>query len=95
MRGLRVRAIDVLAEVYLARDDRPLAIAMATELVELEPYREAGYRQLMLAHLAAGDRAEAVRVHERLRRRLSADLGVDPAPATASVFEQVLRADEA
>lgn len=91
VRGLRVRAIDVLAEVYLARGDCPLAIAMATELVELEPYREAGYRQLMLAHLAAGDRGEAVRVHDRLRRLLADDLGIDPATATTTVLERVLR----
>lgn len=94
-RSLRVRALDVLAQVYLARGDHPLAVATARDLVDLEPYREAGYRHLMRAHLAAGDRGEAVRVHAELRRLLIEELGVDPAPDTARVFEQVLRAGSA
>lgn len=92
VRALRVRAIDVLAQVYLARGDHPLAITMARELVDLEPFREAGYRHLMLAHLAAGDRGEAVRVHAGLRQLLNEELGIEPAPDTVRVFEHVLRA---
>jgi SARP family transcriptional regulator, regulator of embCAB operon len=91
LRALRVRALDVLAGVYLARGDHSLAIAMSQELVGLEPYREAGYRHLMRAHLAAGDRGEAVRVHEQLRQLLAEELGVDPAPETTRVYEAALR----
>lgn len=92
VRSLHVRALDVLGEVYLAREELPLAIASARELIELEPFREAGHRQLMRAYLAAGDRGEAVRVYERLRRLLSDELGVDPAPETQQVFLGVLGA---
>lgn len=90
VRSLHVRALDVLADVYLARDDRTLAVAIAREVVDLEPFREAGHRQLMRAHLAAGDRGEAVRVYERLRQLLSDELGVDPAPETQQVFRTAL-----
>jgi SARP family transcriptional regulator, regulator of embCAB operon len=94
IRAVRVRAVDVLAQVYLARADQPLAISMARELVDLEPYREAGYRHLMNAHAASGDRAEAVRVYGSLRDLLCRDLGVDPDPVTQRAFEQLLRAGD-
>lgn len=92
VRSVRVRAVDALAQVYLARGDHPLTIMMARELIGLEPYREAGYRHLMNAHVASGDRAEAVRVYARLRELLREELGVDPDPETQRVFEQLVRA---
>jgi SARP family transcriptional regulator, regulator of embCAB operon len=91
VRSVRVRSADVLTQLYLARSDDPLAVTTARELVDLEPYREAGYRYLMRAHAAAGDRAEAVRVYGRLREMLREDLGVDPDPETRRVFERCLR----
>jgi SARP family transcriptional regulator, regulator of embCAB operon len=94
VRSVRVRAVAVLAQVYLARADHPLAVATARELIDLEPYREAGYRQLMQAHAASGDRAEAVRVYGQLRELLRDDLGVDPDPETRGVYERCLRADD-
>jgi SARP family transcriptional regulator, regulator of embCAB operon len=94
IRAVRVRAVDVLAQVYLARADHPLAVTMARELIDLEPYREAGYRHLMHAHAASGDRAEAVRVYGGLRELLREDLGVDPDPETQRVFGQVIRTSD-
>jgi len=90
LRGARVRALDVLVEVLLARGDHPVALEIARELVHLEPYREAGHRQLMRAHLGAGERGEAARVYEGLRRLLAEELGVDPAPETQQVWRQAL-----
>jgi SARP family transcriptional regulator, regulator of embCAB operon len=86
LRGVLVRAYDVLARVWLDRGDLPLAIRTADELVALEPYRESGTRLLMRAHLAAGDRAEAVRAYERCRRLLADELGVDPDPRTEALY---------
>ena len=50
------------------------------------PRREAGYRQLMRALAAAGERAEALRVWERCRTTLVEELGVDPSPETEAVY---------
>lgn len=86
-----VRATDLLVQVYLARSELPLAIAVGRDLVALEPFREASYRHLMRAHLAAGDRAEAVRVHQRLRDLLAEELGVDPSAETEALYLDVLR----
>lgn len=90
MRAVRVRATDVLTEVWLTRGDTVLAVATARELVELEPFRESGTRLLMRAHLAAGDRGEAVRAYERCRTLLARELGLDPDPATQSLFRTAL-----
>jgi DNA-binding SARP family transcriptional activator len=89
LRGLRLRALDVLAEVHLWNREPALALRAAEEAVTLEPYRESGYRRLMLIHLAAGDRAEARRVYERCRRLLADDLGEEPAPETRAVLAQL------
>ena len=62
----------------------------AEETIALEPYRETGYRQLMSAHAAAGNRAEALRVYERCRQLLAAELGTYPSPETESIYRELL-----
>ncbi len=91
LREMAVRAMDLLVHVYLERREHPLAIAVARELVSLEPFREASHRLLMRAHLAAGDRAEAVRTHQALRDLLAEELGIDPSPATTALYLAALR----
>src|SRR5213078_970087 len=60
--------------------------------IALAPFRETGYRRLMEAHVAAGDRAEALRVHERCRQLLADELGTYPSPETESVYRDLLDA---
>ena len=90
--GIRVRALECLARIWLDTGDYVLAIRDANEVAALEPYREAAYRYLMRAHLAAGNRAEALRVHDRFRHLLSEELGVPPSPETEAVYLEVLKA---
>ena len=90
LRATRVRALDCLAEVWLANDEGALAVEAAQETIDLEPFRETGYQRLMRAHAARGDRAEALRVYERCRRLLADELGVDPSPQTEAVFIELL-----
>jgi SARP family transcriptional regulator, regulator of embCAB operon len=89
--AVRARALEVLASVHLGRGDQVLARAAAEELVRLEPLREAGHRQLMRAHAAGGERAEALRVYGRLRTLLADELGVDPSPETTALHLTILR----
>lgn len=85
LRGARVRALDVLAEVHEWNREPALALRAAEEAIALEPYRESGYRRLMRIHQRAGDRAEALRVYARCRRLLAAELGEEPAPETEAL----------
>ena len=57
---LRGRAFGALAEASLRSGDAPEAVKWAEQTIALAPFRETGYRRLMEAHVAAGDRAEAL-----------------------------------
>lgn len=91
LRATLVRALDVLAEAESGRRETAAALRLAVEAVALEPYRERGYARLMRLHLAAGDRAEAVRTYERCRRLLSEELGVEPSVETEAVYREARR----
>lgn len=90
LRRLRLRSLDCLAEVWIACGEAPLAVQAASEAVELEPFRETGWRLLMRAHDTAGDVAEALRAYERCRRLLADELGVDPSRETAALHHSLL-----
>jgi DNA-binding SARP family transcriptional activator len=49
-----------------------------------------GYQRLMRVHLAAGNRAEALRVFERCQRLLSDELGTRPTAETSAVLAEVI-----
>jgi SARP family transcriptional regulator, regulator of embCAB operon len=91
IRALRVRTLDCLSALWLANGEGALAVQSLVEAVELDPFRETGYQNLMLAHASLGNRAESLRVYERLRRLLGEELGTDPSPQTEAVFLDLLR----
>src|SRR3954447_8951282 len=71
------------------------AARLAEEAIALQPFRDSGYRRLMQAHVAAGNRAEALRVYDRCRRLLSEELGAYPSPETEAIFRELLKEPEA
>jgi SARP family transcriptional regulator, regulator of embCAB operon len=87
---VRVRALSVLAHACLRSGDPAEAATWAKQVVALEPFRETGYRALMEAHVASGNRAEALRVYERCRRLLADELGAYPSPETEAVYRALL-----
>ena len=90
LRETLVRALDCLAEAHRLAGDPRAAVRAAAELVELEPYRERGYRLLMEAQSAAGNDAEALRVYERCRRLLADELGTYPSRETEAIYRELL-----
>lgn len=90
LRDLLLRAYDCLVEIWLQHGDTTLAVAVATRALDIAPFRESGYRRLMRAHAAAGDRAEALRVYERCRTLLRDELGVDPSAETEAFYRELL-----
>jgi DNA-binding SARP family transcriptional activator len=87
---LLVRALDCRVEALLANHEGALALDQARLAVELEPYRESGYRRLMRVLLAQGDRGEAMRVYQECRRRLADELGVTPSDETETVARSLI-----
>lgn len=59
-------------------------------LLELEPWREAAHRQLMLLLARQGELNGALRQYEQCRRILTEELGVEPMPETSALYERLL-----
>ena len=87
---LEVRTYDTLAGAWLQAGDAQAAIRAARRAVELAPFRESGYARLMKCQLAAGERAEAVRVYSELRDLLQESMGLSPAPEVERVYLEAL-----
>jgi YVTN family beta-propeller protein len=91
---IRERALSVLADVCVRSGAAREAAKWAEELIALSPFREAGYRRLMEAHAAAGNRAEALRVYEQCRQLLAEELGAYPSPETDAIYRALLEAPQ-
>jgi DNA-binding SARP family transcriptional activator len=90
LRELLVRALDCRVEALIWNGELALAQDQARAAVQLEPFRESGYRRLMQVLVKKGDRAEAVRVYNECRRLLADELGVAPSDETESLRRAVL-----
>src|SRR5262249_29374184 len=91
LREILVRALECLRDAALAEGEFGNAVRHATEITELEPFRETSYRALMQAHVSGGNPAEALRVYERSRRFLADELGAYPSPESEAVYLEILR----
>jgi DNA-binding SARP family transcriptional activator len=81
-RRLRLRHLEVLR-----------GAEMWDELLEIDPVDEEAHRELMRAHLEAGNRQAAIRQFERLRKALREHLGVGPDPRSVALYEKVLASE--
>jgi DNA-binding SARP family transcriptional activator len=91
LQALRVRSLECRAQILIGKADHGLAIRDLEEVLGLEPFRETAYLLLMQAHAANGNRAEALRVYDRCRKRLSEELGADPSPEVEAQYLGILR----
>src|SRR5712691_9987709 len=90
LRDILVRALDCRVEALVWNGELALAQHQARAAVDLEPFRESGYRRLMQVLVRRGDRAEAVRVYQDCKRRLAEELGVAPSDETESLMRAVI-----
>jgi DNA-binding SARP family transcriptional activator len=92
LHDVRVRALEAVGAAGLGLGGHEV---LSTErsgraLIELEPFRESGWRLLMEALAARGNAAEALRVYERLRVLLREELGASPAAETQALHRRLL-----
>ncbi|MDX1575332.1 MAG: BTAD domain-containing putative transcriptional regulator [Kiloniellales bacterium] len=92
---LAVGAAERLLAGLLADGDSAAAIAAAQRLIALDPERESAYRTLMRLYAEQGQRGLAARQYETCREVLQSMLGVEPAPATRRLYEEIVGATEA
>jgi DNA-binding SARP family transcriptional activator len=91
LRHLFINALEGLSLSLSHRGHHALAVDAAIVAVAAEPLRESAHSALIEAHLAAGNRGEAVRGYERLIRLLDSQLGVPPSLAVRARLEPLLR----
>jgi DNA-binding SARP family transcriptional activator len=84
--GLLVTGLETASLASSALHDHGDALLFANEAIRRAPLRESAYRCRMTAHVTAGNRAEALRSYQELRRMLAEELGVDPAPETEAAY---------
>jgi DNA-binding SARP family transcriptional activator len=88
-RQLRLHALEALADHLTAAQRFGEAAVAAGASVRADPFRESAHATLIRVHLAEGNRREALRQLERLRRILAAELGVKPSRRITELFEDL------
>ncbi|MET8051570.1 BTAD domain-containing putative transcriptional regulator [Streptosporangium sp. NPDC005286] len=64
-------------------------VRLARIVTELDPYDEEAHRVLIASLARTGNRAAALACHEELRLRLARELGIDPAPETRALRQDL------
>src|SRR6185295_2865595 len=78
----------VVAEPFLRRGDIAAARRIADQLERLDPLDERVAQLGIVADIAGGDRAAAMRRHGRLSGRLDQQLGIRPAAETEALLDK-------
>jgi DNA-binding SARP family transcriptional activator len=81
-RQLRLHALEALSERLTVLGRLPEAIESGLAAVAAEPLRESAHRALIKAHVAEGNRGEAVHQYRLFRQLLHDELGVEPSGVT-------------
>lgn len=74
----RLAALESAASAILDNGQPGPALIAAMAVVDAEPLRESARRIVMRIHLAQGNTVEAIREHDRYRRLLRTEFGVEP-----------------
>jgi predicted ATPase/DNA-binding SARP family transcriptional activator len=86
----RLTAVEEQAEARLALGEHSLLAGELSDLVARHPLRERLRGTHMLALYRSGRQAEAVRSYNDLRGRLADELGLDPGPVLAGLYQSML-----
>ncbi|WP_308042403.1 AfsR/SARP family transcriptional regulator [Micromonospora sp. PLK6-60] len=86
----RAEAVRDAVDVALLTDDVRWVIPALRQAIERDPLDEALRARLVLALAADGRQAEALASFQEIRRRLSAELGMDPSRELLGAYQRVL-----
>jgi DNA-binding SARP family transcriptional activator len=78
VRQLRLHALESMTEQLSLRGHHVAAIEAALAAVTVEPFRETAHAALIRAHLAEGNRSEALRQFHRCQNLLAVGLAIEP-----------------
>jgi DNA-binding SARP family transcriptional activator/predicted ATPase len=80
-----------LAAEYRAHGVLAESVEATRQVLALDPWDEEAHQQLMWLLASSGQRSAALAHYEVCRHVLAEELGVDPAPATVALYEQIKR----
>jgi predicted ATPase/DNA-binding SARP family transcriptional activator len=83
------QALARLADYRAAAGELDAAVHLARRQLDLDPWREPAYRQVMRFLALAGQRSAALAEYERCQHLLAAELGVEPEAETRSLYERI------
>jgi DNA-binding SARP family transcriptional activator len=90
-RQLRVHALERLCDLLIAARRFGEAIETGLAVACAEPLRESAHRILIRAHLAEGNRAEALAQYSRFRTLLHDELGLEPSQEMSALVAVVTK----
>jgi DNA-binding SARP family transcriptional activator len=90
LRQLRLHALEALCERLTAARRFTEAVEAGLVAVAGEPLRESAHCALIKAHLAEGNRGEAIRQYRMCRQLLREHLGFEPSSQTKSLVRRLL-----
>jgi DNA-binding SARP family transcriptional activator len=88
LRQIRLRALEALSLRLLTSGDTATALEAALATVAIEPLRESAHGALIRAHLAEGNRAQALQHFTQLRLLLRVELGVEPSRQVVELLQR-------
>ena len=86
-RQLRLLALETLCSDLSAAGSYPTAVEAGLACIAAEPLRESAHRALIGAHLAEGNRVEAIRQFRLYETLVLNELGVEPSAAIRRMLE--------
>ena len=86
---LLMAALNCLCECYEREGRYGEVERCARQLVEREPWDEAGYQHLMRCLALAGHRAEALQQYERCREVLGSAMGIEPGSDMTALYAAI------
>jgi DNA-binding SARP family transcriptional activator len=87
-RQLRMHALEILCSRLSAAGRHGEAVEAGLAAVSGEPLRESAHRVLISAHLAEGNRCEAIRQFSRYRDVIRRELGLGPSPEICALITE-------
>jgi DNA-binding SARP family transcriptional activator len=89
LHSLYVRTAHELARVQTRNGDFDQAVQVLRGVLASDPFREYTHRDLILLLLLNGQRAEALRTHQRWALSIGRELGIRPMPQTEALIGAV------
>lgn len=87
---LALRAISALSRLYETHSDYKAALACLDRALTIDPLQEDFQREAMRLAYLAGDRPDAIRRYDQLRKLLDEELGMPPMVETRAMYDDIL-----